>query len=76
MDSINPDLVVIQDVFTRALPPGVYARWETGAFLRSDIKTRYESYAIGLASGFLSVDEVRAKEELGPMEQQPQGVTP
>lgn len=42
-------------------------RWETGAFLRSDIKTRYESYAIGIGAGFLLVDEVRAKEDLAPL---------
>lgn len=67
MDSINPDLVVIQEVLGLYLPPGRYARWQTGAFLRADLKTRYESYKIGLEAEFLEVDEVRDWEELGPL---------
>lgn len=67
LDSINPDLVVIQEALERFTPRGQYLRWQTGAFLRSDLKTRYESYAIGLGAGFLTVDEARAWEELGPM---------
>jgi HK97 family phage portal protein len=66
IDSINPDLVVVQEVLDQNLN-GAYARFNTGAFLRSDLKTRYESYAIGVDNGFLDVDEVRAWEELPPM---------
>lgn len=67
MDSINPDLVVIQEVFEQFLPRGQFPRWATGAFLRSDLKTRYESYKVGLEAGFLEVDEVRAWEEMKPL---------
>lgn len=67
MDSINPDLVVIQESVSRYMRAGQTCRWETGAFLRSDTKSRYEAYSIGLSAGFLSVDEVRAKEDLAPL---------
>lgn len=67
MDSINPDLVVVQESLGRLMRDTEFCRWQTGAFLRSDLKVRYESYAIGLASGFLTVDEVRELEELAPM---------
>ena len=67
MDSINPDLVVIQESVSRYMRAGQMCRWETGAFLRSDTKSRYEAYSIGLSAGFLSVDEVRAKEDLAPL---------
>lgn len=67
MDSINPDLVVIQEILGLYLPAGQYARWSTGGFLRADLKTRYESYKLGLEAEFLTVDEVRVWEELGPM---------
>lgn len=67
MDSVNPDLVVTQEVIGRHMKPGTFCRWETGAFLRSDLKTRYESYQIGLSAGFLTADEVRAKEDMPPM---------
>lgn len=67
MDSINPDLVVIQEVMGLYRPSSEYVRWQTGAFLRADLKTRYESYEIGKRSGFLVNDEIRDWEELGPM---------
>lgn len=35
--------------------------------LRADPATRYASYAMGLGAGFLTVDEVREREGLGPM---------
>jgi HK97 family phage portal protein len=66
MDSINPDLVVVQESWTRVMRPGTFARWETGAFLRSDLKTRYESYEIGIRAGFLDEEDVRAIEDLPP----------
>lgn len=75
MDSINPDLVVIQESLDRHGRPGTYSRWSTGAFLRSDLKSRYESYKVGLDAGFIAVDEVRAWEELGPMKSAPGGAT-
>lgn len=64
MDSVNPDLVIVSECHERHLRKGEIARWATGAFLRSDLKTRYESYEIGLRAGFLARDEVRAWEEL------------
>ena len=67
LDSINPDLVVIQEVFEWHMRPGTYARWQTGAFLRADLKTRYLSYQIGLDAGFLVPNEPRAWEELPPL---------
>lgn len=67
MDSINPDLVMIQEIMALYRPSDRYSRWVTGAFLRADLKTRYEAYKVGLEAEFLAVDEVRAWEELGPM---------
>lgn len=67
LDSVNPDLVVIQEALAPHTPRGQYLRWNTAAFLRSDTKTRYETYAIGLDGEFITRDEVRAWEELPPM---------
>lgn len=64
MDSVNPDLVIVSECHERHLRAGEIARWATGAFLRSDLKTRYESYAIGISNKFLEIDEVRAWEDL------------
>lgn len=68
MDSINPDLVVVQEVLEAITPRPVRLRWKTGAFLRSDLKTRYESYQIGISSGILTPNEARSWEELPPLD--------
>lgn len=36
--------------------------------LRGDIKTRYEAYATGRNNGWLSVDEIRAMENMNPLD--------
>lgn len=46
---------------------GVSVKVATDALLRADTKTRYDSYAVGLSNGFLTVDEVRAYEDLPPL---------
>jgi len=68
IDSINPDLVVIQESLDRHTAPGQYSKFSTGAFLRSDLKTRYEAHKIGIDAHFLTPNEVRALEELPPIE--------
>jgi len=67
MDSINPDLVIVQEVLERQTPRTQILRWQTGAFLRSDLATRYSSYATGIGAGFLTPDEARAWEDLPPL---------
>lgn len=42
-------------------------RFNVEGLLRGSTKERYDSYAVGLASGFLTVDEVRALENLAPL---------
>jgi len=67
-DSINPDLVVIQESLDRHTARGQYSKFSTGAFLRSDLKTRYEAHRIGIDAHFLTPNEVRSLEELPPIE--------
>jgi HK97 family phage portal protein len=67
IDSINPDLVVVEESLDRHSPRGQYCKFKTGAFLRSDLKTRYESYKLGIEAQFILPNEVRALEELAPI---------
>lgn len=53
------------------LPRPQYVRLNDDAYMRSDLKTRYESYQIGLGSQFLTVNEVRALEDLPPVDGTP-----
>lgn len=47
---------------------GYYLKFNIDAILRSDLKTRYEAYRIGIQGGFLKPNEARAKEDLPPEE--------
>lgn len=67
VDSINPDLVVIQEALDRHTPRGQYCKFTTGAFMRSDTLTRYQAHKVGIETGFLTPNEVRALEELPPL---------
>lgn len=52
----------ISDLLTRS----TVARFNVDALLRSDVKTRYEVYASGVASGVLTTEEAREIEGLAP----------
>ena len=43
-----------------------YARFNTGALLRGDLKSRYEAYGTGINWGFLSPNDCREMEDLPP----------
>jgi HK97 family phage portal protein len=44
-----------------------YVKFNAAGLLRTDLKTRYESYAIGLDKGFLTIEEVRDLEDREPL---------
>jgi HK97 family phage portal protein len=51
----------------------LYAEFLVEGLLRSDITTRYQAYEIAVRNGWMRPEEVRQKENLGPM---PEGETP
>jgi hypothetical protein len=57
-------------------PQGTYVKASLDAFLRSNTKERYESHAIALSNGFLTVDEVRAYEDRAPLPEEALRATP
>ena len=64
---VGPKIVRLEHTLNASLPRGQFVKFNTGALLRTDLKTRYESYQIGLAAGFLTVDEVRELEDREPL---------
>ena len=58
----------IEAVLDAQLPRGTEVRIEIDGLLRADTKTRFETYAIALDKGILTVDEVRALEARPPLE--------
>lgn len=50
------------------LNDGWYFKFNVNSIIRSDIKTRYEAYRIGIQGGFMTPNEVRELEELQDMD--------
>ena len=65
--AINPWLVRLETALTGLVPRGQYCKFNAGGLLRTDLKSRYQSYEIGLRAGFLTVDEVRELEDREPL---------
>ena len=50
----------------------LYAEFLVEGLLRGDITTRYQAYEIAIRNKWMSPDEVRQKENLGPMPVMPE----
>ena len=61
----------VEAFLSAMLPRPQYVKLNVDALLRGDTKTRYESYAIGIDKGFLTVNESRAFEERAPLADPP-----
>jgi HK97 family phage portal protein len=48
----------------REIESGYYLKFNVDSIVRSDLKTRYEAYRIGVQGGFLKANEVRSLEEM------------
>jgi HK97 family phage portal protein len=57
----------IESELSSLLPHGQYMRFDYSALLRGDVKTRFDAYEKALHSGWINVNEIRAKEELEPI---------
>jgi hypothetical protein len=58
---------VLQDLLSSLLPASQEVRVDTDAFTRPEAAERYASYTQALTAGWITKDEVRALEGLGPM---------
>jgi HK97 family phage portal protein len=67
--SLQQWIVSAEAVLTAQLPRATELRIEVDGLLRSDTKTRFDTYAIAVDKGILSVDEIRALESRPPMAQ-------
>lgn len=65
--SLQPWIVRLESAIGTLLPRGQTVKFNVDALLRSTTKERYDAHAVALSSGFMTVDEVRALEDLGPM---------
>ena len=69
-DTIRPKLVKWEQEIRRKLIPArspLFAEFMIEGALRADIKTRYEAYSRARQWGWLSVDDVRERDNLNPL---------
>lgn len=57
----------LESAIDAALPSGITMKVDFNQLLRADTTARYGAYQIGIDAGFLTVDEVRAFEDLPPL---------
>lgn len=68
--SLRPWLVRWEQALARDLfrQPDLFPEHNIDGLARGDLKSRYEAYAIGRNWGWLSVNDIRARENLNPIE--------
>lgn len=71
--TIRPYLEQIESSYARILPRGstgtpTFLRFNVDGLLRGDVASRYTAYATGIQHGFLRVADVRALEDLPPLD--------
>jgi HK97 family phage portal protein len=67
MQDLRPWLVRLERKFSSWLPDRQYVRFKVDAVIRADLKTRHEVYKLDRDMGLLSIDEIRALEDLPPL---------
>lgn len=66
-DTLLPWMQRVEECFTYLLPRPQYQKFNADVFLRADLKSRYDAYAVGIASEFLTPNEARELEDLDPL---------
>ncbi|MCF7914510.1 MAG: phage portal protein [Spirochaetaceae bacterium] len=68
--TLRPWLVRIEQAISRQLLSGeFYCEHNLEGLLRADIKSRYDAYAVGRQWGWLSVNDIRRKENMEPVKE-------
>jgi phage portal protein BeeE len=65
--AIDPVLCVIEQGLSELLPRPQYVQAKRDALLRMTTLDRYQAHALALSSGWKTLDEVRALEDLPPL---------
>lgn len=66
--TLRPWLTCIEQALSRLLPRGQFASFNVDGLLRGDQKARYDAYVSARNAGWMNVNEIRALEDLPPVE--------
>jgi len=67
IESLRPWMVRLETAFFDIIPANRYVRFNSDALLKTDLKTRTEIYESQRDTGILTIDEIREKEDMGPL---------
>lgn len=67
MQDLRAWMVRLETKFSSWLPDRQYVRFNADATVRADLRTRHEVYRIDREIGLMSVDDIRALEDLPPL---------
>jgi hypothetical protein len=65
--TLRPWIARLEDAFSRLLPDRAFISFNTDELLRGDYNTRITGYASALMNGWMSINEVRGKEDMSPI---------
>lgn len=71
-----PWIVRLEKTLSALMPPGRFVKLNVDGLLRGDQTARYAAYQTGITTGFMTVDEVRALEDLPPLSDPPATTEP
>jgi len=66
--TLRPYIAKIEEHYSRLLPGDAYLRFSMEGLLRGDLSSRYTAYSQGIQAGFLSINDIRALEDLAPID--------
>ena len=65
--TLRPWIARLEDAFSRLLPDRAFISFNTDELLRGDYSTRINGYASALMNGWMTINEVRGKEDMSPI---------
>jgi hypothetical protein len=65
---LRPYIQKIEEAYSRLLPSEAFFKFNVDGLLRGDYQTRVQGYSVGLQAGFYSVNDIRAFEDLRPVD--------
>ena len=66
--TLRPYIEKIEWAYTQLLPTPAYLKFNVDGLLRGDFQTRIQSYSVASQAGFMSVNDIRRKEEMSSVE--------
>lgn len=66
--TLRPYISKIEEQYSRLLPGDAFIRFNMEGLLRGDLASRFAAYSQGIQAGFLSINDIRALEDLAPID--------